>query len=145
MKYFALILMLLSTSVIACSSSKQLEELPAFSKVLQSSATEKVDGIAVFVPTIIEGATATKLRVSFFENEELILQTSVELDEVLKDDEEMYNEVDLNGYSVGYLYADRTQIKNILLTTSYEFPPTKSGGIIMCGPMRSYKLHELMR
>lgn len=137
--------MLLSTSVFACSSSKQLEELPAFSKVLQSSVTEKVDGIAVFVPTMVEGATAINLQISFFENEELILQASVVLNEALKDDAEMYNEADLNGYSVGYLYADRTQIKNILLTAGYEFPSTESGGMIMCGPMRSYKLHELMR
>lgn len=145
MKYL-MFLFFFPSFVFACSSVKQNNERLAFAKVLNPAKTpQKVEAIGIFVPDSVGDAIASSLRVAFFNGENLMLQTSIGVEQVEDGDEEIYKESNIQGYSVAFIYIDMKQLENVHLTVSYRYPPTENGGMIMCGPYRNHKLSELIK
>lgn len=141
MKYLVL-LFFFPSFLFACSSIKESEELPTFAKILSS---QELATIGVFVPTSFEKANATSLLVSYFNADELILQTSIPINEVKKEDEELYKEPNLDGYSASLFHLDMKQADNIQFIVIYKYPPRDDGGFTLCSPTRYFKLNEIIK
>lgn len=142
MKYLAFLL-LFPFTIWACSTSSGANELVTYASIVDpTNMPNEVEAIGIFVPSEVEKAKASSISINYLNGETLMLQTSIGVNEA--NDWELQTNPDLKGYSIAYFYLNMSQVNNIQITVYYRFPDTKSGGVIMCGPMRNYKLSDLM-
>ncbi len=130
-------------ATFACSSAPDKNELIPYASILNPAKTpQEIEAIGVFVPSKVENAYASTVSIAYFNGENLMLQTSINTD--LADETDIKIDPSVKGYSISYFYLNMSQVDNVEITVHYRFPPTKDGGMIMCGPSRNYKLSDLM-
>jgi hypothetical protein len=142
MKYLAFLL-LFPFATLACSTDPDDNELTPYATIVNSAkVAQEIEAIGIFVPSEVENAQASSMNIAYFNGEKLMLQTSINTDAA--DETDIKIDPNVKDYSISYFYLNMSQVSNVQVTVHYRFPPTKDGGMIMCGPMRNYKLSDLM-
>ena len=137
MRFLVSLLLFFPLMSFACSNTAEQRELKSYALVLSKGELLEV---AVYFPSEVEKAKASSTRVAYMKNNKVVLWVAT----MVETPYQLENEPKFEGYSVSYLVVNAEKINEIELAVQYSFPTDVYGGVTMCGPVRNYKLSELL-
>jgi hypothetical protein len=136
-KYFCLLLMLVSINTLGCGEEKSEAEKDAFVTVRKVGNASVV---SIYFPSAVEGAKYVGASVLYEKDGRSIFSIPVAThDPTGYETSEAYK-----GMVATNISGENSELSKFSLFVNYRYPVKENGGMIMCGPEREYKIGELI-